>query len=200
MKKWISLLLVGLVLALPLTLASSIRSDSETMSSKNAIIANVAADSSLVKVRLEFSTNSTDRDALVQEILNQIKLNRDDVEKILSVKNHSEGNAKGFDKLPEKLRIKIEKDSQIEIDLGYRFALPTTDREAIVDGIVSKLANLTQDDINESLSIEKTERFMHSEHLAEKKLMHKEQLAEKRLKHMEQLAEKRLMHREEERE
>ena len=102
-----------------------------------------------VKIENEFSVNITDRELIIDEIINRFSLTAEDVDRLLKIETEED---EGLDE--ERLRAEVEVEEGVtEIEVELRFILNTIDRELIVSEIVSR-SQLTNEQINEILEFE----------------------------------------------
>lgn len=114
------------------------------------IQARVFGGDARVRVEVDFSTSSTERDAVVSEMLEMLNLGRADIERALDleVETHHE-------ELRERLRAKARhRDGITRAELRLEFPLSTNDRQAIIDGISEKLGSLTAERISNAMTLE----------------------------------------------
>lgn len=108
----------------------------------------VAGNSSLVKVKIEFTSSNTDKESLLKEILNKVRLDKETVSN--AIKMESEGDKDQDEEVKEKLKVKAEiKDGEAKVKFEYRFVIESTDKNAVINAIVEKLQSLelTENDI-----------------------------------------------------
>lgn len=104
----------------------------------------VVGASSLVKVKVEFTSSSTDKESLLQEILDKVRIDEETISNTLEIETEED------EELEEKLEIKVEiKDGKAEVEFEYEFVIDSTDRDTIIAAIVDKLQTLelNEDDI-----------------------------------------------------
>lgn len=110
--------------------------------------ATIVGTSSLAKVKVEFTSSSTDKESLLEEILAKIKLDEATVSNALKIETEEE-------ELQEKLKVKVKiEDGKAEVEFEYRFVIDSTDRETIVNAIVDKLQTLELDEADIELKVE----------------------------------------------
>lgn len=116
--------------------------------------AKIAGNDTAVKVRIEFVSTSTDRDAIAQEILDKLQLNKTEIDNVLEIQ------AVDFEELNETLEAKATAGRNIsEAEAEFRFPLlRTTNRTDIINGIAQKLSSLTKDKIISALDFRVRER------------------------------------------
>lgn len=99
-----------------------------------------------VKVEVRFTTASTNRSAVLDELLSMVKLAKDDINGLLEIEN-------GQEQLRNRLRTEVRiREGVAEARFELEFPLNTSDRAAIVDGIFSRLSSLTMADLEKALS------------------------------------------------
>ncbi len=110
--------------------------------------ADVFGNNSEIKIEARFQTGNTDRNAIAQEILNKLKMSKDDVANFLEIRFELQD-------LRERLEAEAKiRDNSIEAKAEFRFPLGVSDRAKIVDGIASKVSSLTLNDIQKVLEFE----------------------------------------------
>lgn len=98
--------------------------------------ATIVGTSSLAKVKVEFTSSSTDKESLLEEILAKIKLDEATVSSALEIETEEE-------ELKEKLEIKVKiEDGKAEVEFEYEFVVESTERDAIISAIVDELQKL----------------------------------------------------------
>ncbi|MCH8915264.1 MAG: hypothetical protein IIA82_05415, partial [Thaumarchaeota archaeon] len=110
--------------------------------------AKIIGDQSRVKVKKEFSTLTIDRTALIDEIIAEFALSRGDADAALKLEiEEDEG-------LSERFRVQARVDDGVaEVRIELKFVLDTTDRNDILDAIVS-MTQLSIEQIDEVLDFE----------------------------------------------
>ncbi len=109
--------------------SSDIKSD--TLEKK--LRASTLGDSSEVKIELEFVTETTDSELLIDEILENFVVTQEEAENALKIQ--TEDN----DGLEDKFSVEIEtKDGMSEVEVELRFVLDSTDRDEIIASIVEQ--------------------------------------------------------------
>ena len=117
------------------------------------IRAETLGDQSEVKVKLKFSTSNTDIDSLIDEIIDEFSLSREQADDALKIEEEDDGE------LEEKFEVEVEiKDGIADVEVELRFVLDSTDREDILDAIVEN-TQLTTEQIQGSLDLEIEEEF-----------------------------------------
>jgi len=109
-----------------------------------------------VKVKLKFSSGTTDIDSLTDEIIEEFSLTREQADVALTIEEGDD------DELKEKFEVEVEiEDGVSDVEVELRFVLDSTDREDILDAIVAN-TQLTTEQIQNSLELEieeETETF-----------------------------------------
>jgi hypothetical protein len=80
------------------------------------------------------------------DILNELRLTRDNISTLLKIENETEDTLKESLEADAQTRMNVSK-----VNLQYMFALNDTNRTEIIDGIYEKLSALTQDKIQDVL-------------------------------------------------
>ena len=111
-----------------------------SMESENLEIkAETFANSSEVKVELEFLTEKNESTAIAQKIRNKLTLRREEIDDILKLEAKDDQIS-----LREKLDIEVEAENGASgLKVEMRFPLNTTSRSEIVERIYQKLSTLT---------------------------------------------------------
>lgn len=113
--------------------------------------AEIVGEQVEVKVEREFSTTTTDRDAIIDEIIQEFTLDRETADAALEIETVEE------EELEEEFKVEVEVEEGIaEVEVKLKFILGTTDREAILDAIVER-TQLTREQIGEGLEFENEE-------------------------------------------
>ena len=105
-----------------------------------------------IKIEIEFISNTTDENQLIDEIIDKFSLTRDEAENELKTERSDDR------RLGEKFEVEIEKrgnTSKIEVELET--VIDSTSRGEILDAIV-KNSQLTREQINQQLRFEYDER------------------------------------------
>ena len=109
----------------------------------------IVGSQSEVKIERKFSTTTTDRDAIIDEIIEEFALDREIADVALEIEIEDED-----EKLKEKFKVEIEiEDGIAEIEVKLKFILDTTDREEILNAVVEK-SQLTREQIEEVMEFE----------------------------------------------
>ena len=134
--------------------AESIVVNTETPELK--IRAETLGDQTEVKVKLKFSSGTTDIDSLTDEIIEEFSLTREQADAALTIEEGDD------DVLKEKFEVEVEiEDGISDVEVELRFVLDSTDREDILDAIVAN-TQLTTEQIQNNLDLEieeETETF-----------------------------------------
>ncbi len=124
--------------------------------------AEIIGNKAQVKIENEFSTDATDQQAIINEIMGRFALDKGTVDKILKIETEEDEE----DEL-EKDRLKVEaktKEGITKIEVELRFTLDITNREAIVDEVVAK-SKLSAEDIETVLELKTEEEEKEEEEL-----------------------------------
>ena len=109
--------------------SSDIKSD--TLEKK--LRASTLGDSSEVKIELEFVTETTDSELLIDEILENFVVTQEEAEDALKIQIEDD------DGLEDKFSVEIEtRDGMSEVEVELRFVLDSTDRDEIIASIVEQ--------------------------------------------------------------
>lgn len=109
--------------------SSDIKSD--TLEKK--LQASTLGDSSEVKIELEFVTETTDSELLIDEILENFIVTQEEAEDALKIQIEDD------DGLEDKFSVEIEtRDGMSEVEVELRFVLDSTDRDEIIASIVEQ--------------------------------------------------------------
>jgi len=104
--------------------------------------ARIIDNKTQIELKLNFISNKTDNLTIADEILNQIKLSKDNISNALEIKNSKYEEQKSILKAKATIGINV---SGISVD--YVFTLDKTNRTEIIDGIFTKISTLTKADI-----------------------------------------------------
>lgn len=139
-KKIFPIVLTGLtVFSLVSALPSAVLAQNNGNNNDISVKAEVFGTSTLARVEVEFNSTAVEKNAITQEILNKLKLSKDDISRILVIQIKT-----GQEELREKLEVKSEiKGGRSENEAKFRFPLSVTARDQIIDGIFQKLQALT---------------------------------------------------------
>jgi hypothetical protein len=111
--------------------------------------AKIVDTSSLVEVKIEFTSSNTDKESLLKEILDKVRLDEEDISNALEIETEDD------EELEEKLEVKVEiEDGKAEVEFEYKFVIDSTERNAIVAAIVDKLQTLELDEDAIELKVE----------------------------------------------
>ncbi|MCH7648528.1 MAG: hypothetical protein IIA83_07975 [Thaumarchaeota archaeon] len=115
--------------------------------------AKIIGDQSRVKIKKEFSTLTIDRTALIDEIIAEFALTRDDADAALKLETVED------EELSERFRVKARVDNGVaEVRVELKFVLDTTNRDNILDAIVS-MTQLSSDQIEGVLDFEPEDEY-----------------------------------------
>ncbi|MFA4957383.1 MAG: DUF5667 domain-containing protein [Candidatus Methanoperedens sp.] len=112
------------------------------------IKATITGNDSRIKIELKFDTNSTTNATIAMDILNELRLTRDNISSLLRIEDETEDSSKESLKADAQIRMNISK-----VNVQYKFALNETNRTEIIEGIYGKLSALTQAQIQDVLEI-----------------------------------------------
>lgn len=123
--------------------------DSETDDMEKKLRAYTLGDSSEVKIKLEFVTDITDSDLLIDEILENFLVTKNEAEDILKIQEKDDD-----DKLEEKFKVEIEmEDNFSEVEVELRYILDSTNRDDIISSIIEH-SQLDIDLLEDALEIQ----------------------------------------------
>ena len=109
--------------------------------------AKIIGSQSEVKIEKKFSTTTTDRNRIIDEIIAEFALDRELVEVALETKI-------GEGELEEKFKVEAEvKEGVTKVEVKLRFILNTADREEILNAVVER-SQLTKGDIESVIKFE----------------------------------------------
>jgi hypothetical protein len=114
---------------------------------------HIVGNSTNVKVKIEFTSNSTSKEVLLNEIMTNIRLDNDTIADVLQVETEDED-----DEMKEKkeLNVKVEmEDGMTEVEFEYKFKVNATQTDDIVAAIAHELQNLDLDETDIELKMEK---------------------------------------------
>ncbi len=116
--------------------------------------AKIVGNDTAIKVKVEFVSMSTDRDAIAQEILDKLQMNKTEIDNVLEIQ------VVDFEELNETLEARANVGRNIsEAEAEFRFPLlKTTNRTDIINGIAQKLSSVTKDNILNALDFRVRER------------------------------------------
>lgn len=111
------------------------------------ITAKVSNSSSQVKLEVRFTTLSINQPAALDELVSRItNLSKVEIDRLLETENEEE-------ELRERLRNEIRvREGLARVRLELEFPLNASERQAIVDGIFSRLSSLTRADLERALA------------------------------------------------
>ncbi len=142
---------------------------------KREIKTEIRGNAAEVKIRVKFLSDSTDRETITRQVLDRIKLAKDDINNLIEIETEAgatptatatvTGTAAATpavtgtpEAAEDRLKIEVEAGRGVsEVEAELQFSLNTIDRDEIVEGIFQKVSALTIDDINR-LEIEIRER------------------------------------------
>jgi len=120
--------------------------------SRIKVKAEIVGSQSEVKIERRFSTTTTDRDAIIQEIIEEFALDREMADIALKLEEEDED-----EELEEKFKVKVKvKDGMAKVEIKLKFILDATDRESILDAVVAR-SILTADQIESAMKFEDKE-------------------------------------------
>ncbi|MGH9933512.1 MAG: hypothetical protein ACRD3Z_00190, partial [Nitrososphaerales archaeon] len=118
--------------------------------------AETVGNSTMVKVEIEFTSNSTSKESLLKDIMTNIRLSNETISNILQVETYDDENEDEEMKEKEKPRVKIEmEDGTAEVEFKYKFMVNATQTDDIVAAIADELQNLELDVDDIELKMEK---------------------------------------------
>ena len=120
--------------------------------------AEIVGSQSEVKIERKFSTTTTDRDAIIDEIIQKFALDSEmaDVALELEVEDEDE-------ELKEKFKVEVEIEEGIaEVEVKLKFILDTTDRGEILTAVIEK-SQLTREQIEDVMEFEVEEEELEIE-------------------------------------
>ncbi|WP_316504344.1 hypothetical protein [Nitrosopumilus sp.] len=98
-----------------------------------------------IKIEIEFVSNTTDTDQLIDQIIDKFSLTREEAEEELRIERSDD------QRLEKKLEVEIEKrDNTSKVEVELETVIDSTSRGEILDAIV-KNSQLTREQINEQL-------------------------------------------------
>ncbi len=107
-------------------------------------------DFTRIKVEIDFSTLSEDRNAILGEMLSKFRLSREEIDRLLDLRV-----AEDTEEPRERLRTEAKvRDDRTEAELELEFPVNTKDREAIINAIFNKLNSLSIGDLDAAMRIE----------------------------------------------
>ena len=111
------------------------------------IKAEIVGNQSVVEVKNEFLLNTIDKNEIVNQIIEKIRLNRSQVEELIEFEIGEELESDKF-----KIEAKAE-DDLTEVEFRLKFTLNTTDNETIINDILSR-TTLTTAQVESVLKLE----------------------------------------------
>jgi len=107
--------------------------------------AEIVGSQSEVKIERKFSTTTTDRGAIIQEIIETFALDSEMADAALKIEEDDD------EELEEKFKVKVKvKDGVTKIKVELKFILDATDRESILNAVVAR-SILTADQIESAM-------------------------------------------------
>ena len=123
--------------------------DEDEVEEEIEVEAKIVGTSSLVEVKAEFTSSNTDKESLLKEILDKVRLDEEGVANTLEIETEED------EELEEKLEVKVEiEDGKAEVEFEYKFVIDSTERNTIITAIVDKLQTLELDEDDIELEIE----------------------------------------------
>jgi len=111
--------------------------------------AEIVGSQSEVKIERKFSTTTTDRDAIIDEIIEKFALDREIADVALELEVEDEDK-----ELKEKFKVEVEIEEGIaEVEVKLKFILDTTDRGEILTAVIEK-SQLTRGQIEDVMEFE----------------------------------------------
>ncbi len=116
----------------------------------NKIQARVFDDFTRIKVEIDFSTSSKDRNAILSEMLSRAKLSKEEIDRLLDLRAAEDTEAPR-----ERLRTEAKlRDEATETEFKLEFPVNIKDREAIVNAIFNKLNSLNIGDLDAAMRVD----------------------------------------------
>jgi hypothetical protein len=122
------------------------KKDDHRDSQELKITAKISDNDSRIEIGLKFETNSTDNATIANDILNELRLTKDNISSLLNIENKTEGTIKETLEANAQIGMNISK-----VNVQYKFRLNETNRTEIIDGIYGKLSALALEKIQEVL-------------------------------------------------
>lgn len=114
--------------------------------------AEIVGNQAEMKIEKEFSTSTTDRDAIINEIIQEFAFDRETADTALEIETEETD-----EELEEEFKVEVKVEEGIaEVEIELKFILNTTDRDTILDAIVER-SQLTKEQIEEVLEFETEE-------------------------------------------
>ena len=111
--------------------------------------------SSEIKVELEFDTATSNTNDVISEVLSKLTLSSEEINSLLEM-GESDEPLETEEKLEAEIEIESE-DGLTEVEFEWRFIVNSDNREEIVNAVITKLSELTAEDINNVLEDEEEE-------------------------------------------
>ena len=106
--------------------------DFKTDTTEKKLRVSTLGDSSEVKIELEFITDTTDSELLIDEILENFVITQEEAEDVLKIQEEN-------DELEEKFKVEIEtKDGISEVEVELRYIIDSTNRDEIISSIIEQ--------------------------------------------------------------
>lgn len=101
-----------------------------------------------VKVELDFVSNKTDNESIANEIIDQLKLSKDNISSMIRIEDSNDAELKSSLKAEAKVTANLS-----EVEVEYKFFFNETNRTEIIKGIYNELSNLESEQIIDVLEI-----------------------------------------------
>ena len=125
------------------------RLEAEAGLSEIEVKAEIVGSEAEIKIELKFSATTTDRNAIIEEIIDRFSLEKEMADVLLEIEIEDED-----EKLKEKFKVEVEvEDGVAEVEVKLKFILDSIDRESILDSVVARSV-LTADQINDIIEFE----------------------------------------------
>lgn len=111
--------------------------------------AKIIGNDTQVEVRIKFRSNNTENTTIAQEIVDKLRLDKDNISSLLKIENEGNGKLKDYLKAEAEVKMNVSR-----VEAEYWFTFNETNRTAIIDGVYEKLSVLTAADIQKVLEIE----------------------------------------------
>jgi hypothetical protein len=112
------------------------------------IKATITGNGSQIEIKMKFKSNSTDNVTIAKDILNELRLSRDNISGLLEIGYGHEEQLKDILEANAEINMNVSK-----VDFTYDFALNMTNSTDVIDGIYNRLSSLAQADIQNVLEI-----------------------------------------------
>lgn len=110
--------------------------------------ARIIDNKTQIELKLNFISNKTDNLSIANDIVNQLKLSKENISNVLEIENSTNGALKSI------LEAKASIGTNVSgISVDYMFTLDKTNRTEIIDGIFNNISTLTRADILNVLEI-----------------------------------------------